>query len=200
MQLILGNYFFTFTLERINPLKFYPDQKYFIIALLVVLVTNIMTGNWGRHCWPGRRKRFRQNQGGADTGFDTRGRRREIWCWSQPFTSNLLWLVSTDLNQHFHGWYLSCLNQKVITMTRQDPRRCESRPFESGKNRGISNTDGDVRWQVSLREEMKKLAFLGHIMTFHISLWKTVRILARGGDVRLCKCEWLWVGRWQEAK
>ena len=166
----------------------------------MVLVTNIMTGNWGRHCWPGRRKRFRQNQGGADTGFDTRGRRREIWCWSQPFTSNLLWLVSTDLNQHFHGWYLSCLNQKVITMTRQDPRRCESRPVESGKNRGISNTDGDVRWQVSLREEMKKLAFLGHIMTFHISLWKTVRILARGGDVRLCKCEWLWVGRWQEAK
>ena len=174
--------------------------KYFILPLLVVLVTNIMTGNWSRHCWPGRRKRFRQNQGGADTGFDTRGRRREIWCWSQPFTSNLLWLVSTDLNQHFHGWYLSCLNQKVMPMTRQDPRRCESRPLESGKNRGISNTDGDVRWQVSLREEMKKLAFLGHIMTFHISLWKTVRILARGGDVRLCKCEWLWVGRWQEAK
>ena len=44
MQFILGNYFFTFTLKRIDPLQFYPDQKYFAVALLVLLVTNIMTG------------------------------------------------------------------------------------------------------------------------------------------------------------
>ena len=66
LQLIL---FLHLYLKRNNPLQFYPDQKYFILAPLVLLVTNIMTGSiWLMKC-----------PSAMATGQS--GSHRRLWCW-----------------------------------------------------------------------------------------------------------------------